>query len=96
MKKLMMTTVCLFALSLTPALAQTKAPSPASGTAKSAADCQANFMSADKNNDGQLDKAEVEASKIMVPTTLSTAGMILMQDFVSACSATVVETAPRK
>ncbi len=95
MKKLLMTTCCAFTLALTPAWAQTQAPGTASGTAKSAADCQANFKSADKNNDGRLDKGEIEASKIMVPTTLSTVAMVSMQDFVSACSATV-DTSPRK
>jgi hypothetical protein len=95
MKKLMTMTLCAFALTLTPALAQMNAPGSASGTAKSVADCQVNFKSADKNNDGQLDKAEIDASKIIVPTTLPTTGMVSMQDFVSACSATV-DTGPRK
>lgn len=96
MKTLITATMFAFALAITPALAQTKAPTPAAGAAKSAAECQANFKSADKNTDGQLDKSEIESSKIMVPTTLSTTAMVSMQDFLSACSATVGEGGPKK
>ncbi len=95
MNKLITMSAFALGLAFSPAFAQTKMPAPTPGPAKSAAECQSMFKSADKNNDGMLDKTEIDANKVAVPTTLSTNSSIAMQDFLSACSATATDT-PRK
>lgn len=90
MKKLIATMAMILASAAVPAVAQTtpSTTTPA-GTAKSQADCQANWKSADKNSDGRLDKAELDASKSLVPTSLSTNTLINEQEFISTCMGTV-------
>ena len=93
--RLLIVTAMAVGLAASPVLAQTKAPSttPApSGTqvpAKSAADCEANWKTADKNSDGRLDTAEISDAKAMIPTTISSNSTINQQDFLSACRTTV-------
>lgn len=70
----------------TPAMAQTKTPA---GTANSQAECQSNFKAADKNGNGMLTKAEIESSKMIVPTSLTSMESVSMSQFVTACSAKV-------
>lgn len=89
MRLLITTTVAVAILSM-PVLAQTKAP--AGGTsvpARSEAECQAHWKSADKNADGRLDAAEISAAKSVIPTALATTTTVNEQDFLSACKATV-------
>ncbi|MGE3067350.1 MAG: hypothetical protein AB7K67_17355 [Hyphomicrobiaceae bacterium] len=83
MKKILAALV-IVAAAATPALAQTK---PA-GTANTAADCQTNFKTADKNGDGMLSKAEMSANSKIVPTTLGTKDSVSKADFLSACQST--------
>jgi hypothetical protein len=68
--------------SATPPTATT-APSAA---AKTRAQCDADWKMADKNNDGKLDKAEMDAAKSMVPVSLTSSATVSMQEFVAACS----------
>ena len=69
---------------------------PPMAPAKSAAECQGVFKAADKNNDGSLDKAEIDASQIAIPTTLATQSPIGMQAFLSACSEAAGQAGPKK
>ena len=87
MKVLCVATVAGLTLSL-PAVAQTKAPTP-STPAKTAADCPANWKTADKNSDGRLDAGEITAAKAMIPTSIATRTTINEQEFLSACRASV-------
>jgi hypothetical protein len=71
-------------LCASPAFAQTKTPA---GQQQSVADCQANFKAADKNADGKLSKAELEASSKIVPTSLASQDGVTQQQFMTACNA---------
>lgn len=64
-----------------PALAQTS-----TGGAKSQAECDADWKAADKNADGSLDAAEVEAAKPMMPTSITATADVKQSDFVTACT----------
>lgn len=81
--------ISLFSLGLvTAAVAQTKAPTAPSMppvAAKSAAECETNWKAVDKNSDGRLDKAEMDANKAIVPVSLSTASAATHQEFLTAC-----------
>jgi hypothetical protein len=89
MKNIILAGALILACATVPALAQSKAPPSPAGMAKTQVDCQANWKAADKSNDGYLDKSEIDASKVLIPTTLASSGTISMQDFLIACSATV-------
>jgi hypothetical protein len=89
MKKLMMISMLAVAVASAPAIAQTAAPKTTTGTERSQADCQTNWKSADRNNDGRLDKAEISAAKSVVPTTLASRTTISQADFMRACGVTV-------
>ncbi len=52
----------------------------------SKADCDANWKLADLNADGSLDKAEMDAAKTMMPSSLVSGSSVLMNDYVTACS----------
>ena len=89
MRNIFATTAVILACATVPVLAQSKAPASPAGTATTQVDCQANWKAADKTNDGYLDKAEIDAAKATIPTTLTSSGTISQQDFLSACAATV-------
>lgn len=59
------------------------------GTAASMADCEANLKAADANGDGRLVKAEIDASKSIVPIQLANAATINKSDFLNTCSVAV-------
>ena len=89
MKNVIATMAIILACATAPALAQSKAPTTPAGTATTQVDCQANWKSADKTNDGYLDKSEIDAAKALIPTSLASSGTISQQDFLTACAATV-------
>lgn len=65
-------------------------PSKSSGmttgsTSKSAADCDASFKAADKNNDGKLDQTEMNSAKSSIPASLQSASSITHAQFSTAC-----------
>ncbi len=85
--------IALLALTtaVTPSLAQTSAPTATTppATAKSMADCEANWKVADKNNDGMLNQTEISASKALMPTSMTADGAVAKQTYLSACSTNV-------
>ena len=78
---LMLTSACF-----TPAFAQTKTPV---GQVDSKAECQSNFKAADKDSNGTLSKAEIDASKQVVPTSLGSMESVSMSQFMLACDGNV-------
>jgi hypothetical protein len=96
MRKFILATALVAAASFGAANAQTTPPAgsttpPAATTAPSAmtktrAQCDADWKMADKNNDGKLDKTEMDAAKSMVPASLTSSTTVSMQEFVTACS----------
>ena len=54
-------------------------------TTKSAADCDASWKTADKNNDGKLDQTEMNSSKSSLPTSLQSASSVTQSQFMTAC-----------
>lgn len=81
MMRILAITAIAIAAATAPAMAQTS-----TGAAKSQAECEADWMAADKNTDGKLDAAEVEASKAMMPTALTATGDVMQTDFMTACT----------
>lgn len=81
--------IATLATAQTPPSTPPAATKPA-GLAVSNADCAANFNSADADKDGKLSKDEVTNSKSLIPTTLLTSATINQQDFLQACSVTVL------
>jgi hypothetical protein len=75
---LMLTGACF-----TPAFAQTKTPV---GEVDAQAECQANFKAADKNGNGTLSKAEMDASGKVVPTSLLSQSSVNQAQFMTACN----------
>jgi hypothetical protein len=89
MNKLMIMSVVIAAAGATATLAQTMMPKSGAGSERSQADCQANWKTADRNNDGRLDKAEIAAAKAAIPTTLASRTSISQTDFMRACGISV-------
>ena len=80
MRVLAIATLALAAATF-PATAQTS-----TGTVKTQAECEADWKAADKNADGSLDAAEVEAAKPMMPASITMTSDVKQTDFMSACS----------
>jgi hypothetical protein len=76
---LMLTSACF-----APAFAQSKTPV---GQVDARAECQANFKAADKNGNGTLSKAEMDASGKVVPTSLLSQNSVTQAQFLTACNA---------
>lgn len=89
MIKTIMSTVVAAGLFAAPAFAQTTPGTAPAGTAKTAADCEGNFKTADRDGNGSLNTVEISASTSVVPTSLSGKQMISKQEFLSACGSTV-------
>lgn len=100
MKSLLTIAAVAFAMS-GPAFAQTAKPSAAPSTtpstsaaspASSQTDCQANWKSADKNSDGSLNKAEIDAGKSMMPASLpANATVVTQSEFMTACASSAAK-----
>ena len=54
--------------------------------AGSRSDCEVMWRAADRNSDGRLDKAEIDASKTSMPGSLSNASSATQQEFMAACT----------
>jgi uncharacterized lipoprotein NlpE involved in copper resistance len=52
----------------------------------SMADCESNYKAADKNADGSLDQAEMDAAKATLPSSIPAGTTVSMKDYVTACS----------
>jgi hypothetical protein len=89
MKSFAIASLIAIGLSAGPVHAQTTVPA---GTTDNLAECQTNFMSADKNKDDMLDKSEIQAAMKVGPTTLGPKDSISKSDFLSACKATTTST----
>lgn len=91
MRKLYTVAFAIAALGAIPAasFAQSGATPPA-GATRTLAECQTDWKTADKNGNGKLSPSELSSGGAQVPTTLATTAMITEQDFLSACSTTVM------
>jgi hypothetical protein len=63
---------------------------PPAGATRTLAECTTDWKNADKNANGKLSPSELSASGAQVPTTLANTPMITQQDFLAACSSTVM------
>jgi hypothetical protein len=97
MRNLIIAVALVATTSIGGAMAQTTAPSGSTTTpsattttpsmnVKTRAECETDWKTADKNQDGRLDKAEMDAAKSMMPSTLASSATVSMQEFVTACS----------
>lgn len=86
--KFLISTAAAALLATSAAMAQMAPGTKPAGTATNMAECQANFKAADKNSNGNLDRAEIDGSKALIPIALGTANTISMQEFVTACGNT--------
>jgi hypothetical protein len=78
----MIATLILASACFTPALAQTMVPSE---RVASQADCQLNFKAADRNGNGTLSKAEISASKKVIPGALTAMDSVSRSQFMFEC-----------
>jgi hypothetical protein len=94
MNKSMLLVVAVVSLAFAiPASAQTKDKDiPPGGLAQNQAECQAQFRSADSNNDGVLSESEVSASKTQMPAELGSKKNISRQEFLSSCNSSAKAT----
>lgn len=88
MKTLIVATIVTFGLAPV-ALAQTKSPSPASPAATTSdAAVEAKFKTADKNNNGTLDGAELDAHKsVMAQVDTDKDGKLSRAEFTAGAKA---------
>ncbi|HRK17700.1 MAG TPA: hypothetical protein PK970_01975 [Hyphomicrobiaceae bacterium] len=89
MHKLIVSSVVTAGLLAAPAFAQTTPGTAPAGTAKTTADCEGNFKTADRDGNGSLNATEIAAATSVVPTSLKGRQMITKSDFLSACANTV-------